>query len=194
MKSLVETILNLANRAQFASLVYTTKTKTDKTGKIVDGGEKSRFTVILGAKYGELLEKSLLACSLLNVVELAKDKAIDEAIMAKAREDVETSLRKSIAAHKLGTQNSDYTKKNQYIPLANGLNINETDNSLQLFGLIHSKVVLEPGVHKYVNSAIETIAKNAIRKSLPIGKFREFAIDPGQVQVAKLDGETLVLE
>jgi hypothetical protein len=72
------------------------------------------------------------------------------------------------------------------------LKVNTVDNSLQLFGLVQSKTVITPGVYKPVNSAAKTIAKNQIRKALPIGKFREFALDSGVIHGARVNGETLV--
>lgn len=199
---LIESIRSKAGKAQFASFCYTTKkTLSKKSGEVLKGGEKSRYVIILGANYGNLLDKSLLAAQLLTkediatiVVEHANDY-LDELtpeIMEAARQEVIQSFEKSIAAHKAGTQSDDYTKKGQYIPLGNGLNINSNDGTLQVFGLVQSKVVLENGVFKHVNSAIETIAKDAIKKSLPISKFREFALDAGNIHFVKLAGNVLI--
>jgi hypothetical protein len=103
-------------------------------------------------------------------------------------------LEKSIEANSNGEQSADYTKAGQYIPLGAGLNLNSQDNTLQLFGLIQSKVVLQPGEYKPVKSSPLTIAKNLIRKKLSIGKFREFALDVGNIHGARIDGETLILD
>jgi hypothetical protein len=197
MKELIQNLRACAGKAQFASLLYTTKTKQNKKGEVVDGGETSRFNLVLGAKYLNLLEKSLLAAQVMtsqDLIDLFGAGSSYLGIAEQSRLDVISSLEKSIAAHKAGTQNEDYTKKDQYAPLGGGLNLNENDCTLQLFGLVQSKVVIKPGVYKSVNSAPETIAKNLIRKSLPIGKFREFALDLGNVHLAKLQGNVLVIE
>ncbi len=167
MNNLIEKITSLAGRAQFISLTYKTKEKTNKNNVIVDGGEVSRFTCILGASYHNLVEKSLLAAQLMTLESLIDlSDTIDIETMKAARRAVILSLEKTIEAHKNGEQSADYTKKNLYIPLGNGINLNQNDHTLQLFVLIQSKKILKNGIHKQVNSAPETIAKNLITISL----------------------------
>jgi hypothetical protein len=100
------------------------------------------------------------------------------------------SLNKTLAAHARGEQNEDYTKKGQYISLGNGANLNTTDNTIQMFGLVKSKVVLIKGEDKLVNSSAITIARRKIEAMLPIGNFREFALDLAQVLQSKINGNT----
>lgn len=167
------------NRPQFASFTYTTKNKSYSTP------ETARYTLILGASYLNLLERSKL--------ELELSMSTIDPGLRKAADDVLASINKSIAAHKAGTQSDDYTKKGQYTQIEGGLNLN-TDNTLQMFGLLHSKVVLVPGVKNETKSSPHTIAKNTIRKTLPLSKFREFALDLGNIHTVRMDGQTLVLE
>jgi len=98
-----------------------------------------------------------------------------------------------------GTQ-TKYTKKDIYEDYKvdgktiQGIKVNKNDGSLKIFGLVTSKVQITPPVtpYKEVKSAPLTIEKNKITKTLPIGRFREFALD--NLAMAKLNGETLVLE
>ena len=172
MNNIVEILSNLTNTT-FASFTY--RSKTDNS--------LARYTVILGAKYSNLLEKSKL--------ELELSLANLDASLIPAANQVMLSINKSITAHAAGSQSDDYTKKGQYTSIGNGVNINNTDASIQVFGLIHSKVVLEEGIKKIVNSSPLTIAKNKVRKMLPISKFREFAFDLGNIQTVKVNGDTL---
>lgn len=196
MKELIKKIVEIVKQVQFVSFDYRTKIKCNAKGVQVDGGELSRYTMILGASYLRLLEQSLLALrlftnrELMAIAEKSKDLMVIHFIF-DARNAVIASLEKSIEAHKAGLQNPDYTKAGQYQQIAGGLNLNLNDNSLQLFGLVQSKVTLEKGMHKVVNSAPLTIAKNLIRKELPIGKFREFALDLDTVSGARINGSTL---
>jgi hypothetical protein len=103
------------------------------------------------------------------------------------------SFNKTLAAHARGEQNEDYTKRGQYIPIRNGLSINSNDWTVQLFGLEHSKVVLEQGFRPFVNSRPLTIAKKKLRKLLPVGRFKEFALDESQIQRVAISGNVLVL-
>jgi len=154
---------------RFASLTYTAK----------ESGETARHTVLLGFNYRTAVEKSLL--------ELEISFPSLSGIEAVAAEELIESFRKTLN----GTQDA-YTKADIYADTAvPGLKVNTNDNSLQLFGLVQSKVVLVPGVHKVVKSADKTIAKNKLRKSLPIGKFREYALDSGAIRTARVNGEVI---
>jgi len=174
--STVQEVIGL-NHPQFASFTYLSK--SDKS--------VSRYTVILGATYLNLLRKSITELEIL-MGEVTDKTTIEFQGMV----EVMKSLTKSVVAHENGEQNEDYTKKGQYTPVHNGLNINQTDNTLQLFGLLHSKVVLKKGEdRKPVKSRPLTIAKNAARRLLSISKFREFALDCSNVESARINGETL---
>ena len=154
---------------RFASLTYTAK----------ESGETARHTVLLGFSYRKAVENSLL--------ELEISRSGLSGIEAVAADELMESFRKTLA----GTQDG-YTKADIYADTAiSGLKVNKNDNSLQLFGLVQSKVILVPGFHKVVKSAEKTIAKNKLRKELPVGKFREYALDSGAIHAARVNGETL---
>ncbi len=174
--------------ARFASFTY----KTKKTGEV------SRYTVNLGGIYHNLVEKSRAELQIIMenlagqeylTTDLSQLSAINDQYLAAV--EVRNSLDKTLAAHARGEQNPDYTKKGMYAPVVNGLNINTNDNSLQMFGTVINKVVLEKGVHKKVKSAPMTILKGKIKKRLSMSKFREFALDMGNIREAKLNGETI---
>ena len=154
---------------RFASLTYTAK----------ESGEVARHTVLLGFNYKTSVEKSLL--------ELEIIRPSLTGIDAIAADELLESFRKTLN----GTQDG-YTKAETYADTAvKGLKVNTVDNSLQLFGLVQSKVVLTPGNFKVVKSAEKTIAKNKLRKELPVGKFREYALDNGAIHGARINGETI---
>lgn len=167
----------------FASLLY--QSKTD--------GSLARYTVNLGFKYINLLKKSKKELQ----DRIDKGEFTDDLEVLAANE-VMKSLDKSLEAHQKGQQNEDYTKKGQYTSIGNGLSIHENPDgqtSLQLFGLLHSKVVIEKGLpKKEVKSKPLTIMKNAIKQDLSISKFREFALDVGNINVIKVNGDTLICE
>lgn len=178
---LIQTIKN--SGVGFASLLY--RSKTDDS--------LARYTVNLGFKYQNLLEKSI------QELQQRKDSGEFTTDLEKqAADEVMTSLQKSLDAHKKGEQNEDYTKKGQYTPIGNGLSIHENPDgkvSLQLFGLLQSKKVIEQGKPKKpVNSKPITIMKNAIKQDLSISKFREFALDLGNIGCVKANGQELIIE
>jgi len=154
---------------KFASLTYTSK----------ESGEVARHNVLLGFNYRTSVEKSLL--------ELEIQRPSLTGIDAIAADELLTSFKKTLD----GTQDG-YTKGHVYADTAiKGLKVNTNDDSLQLFGLVQSKVVLVPGVHKIVKSAEKTIAKDKLRKALAVGKFREYALDNGAIHGARMNGETI---
>lgn len=169
---LANSVGRLTNGCRFMSLTYTSKKHQ----------ETARYTLLVGQSYHNLVEKSIAELLVKLPTLTGIDKEAGEAVLA--------SLQKTMVAHAAGQQNADYTKKDQYSHVSNGVNINLTDNSIQLFGTVVNKVVLVPGVYPVVNSRPLTIAKNKITKDLSIGKFREFALDAGVILGGKLNGET----
>ena len=154
---------------RFASLTYTSK----------ESGEVARHNVLLGFNYQTSVENSL--------IELEIMRPALTGIDAIAADELLTSFKKTLG----GTQDG-YTKGHVYADTAvKGLKVNTNDDSLQLFGLVQSKVIITPGVHKVVKSAEKTIAKNKLRKALPVGKFREYALDSGAIHGARMNGECI---
>lgn len=164
---------------QFASLTYLSK----------KANELARYTVNLGFSYHNAVVKSVTELEIL----IAENTATWTELQKQAAEEVMASLKKTLEAHANGEQNEDYTKKGQYIHIGNGLNLNTTDNTLQLFGLVNSKVVITEGEHKEVKSRPLTVEKNKIRRQLTVSKFREFALDNSQVGGVKVNGESIEL-
>jgi len=173
---------------QFASLTYKTKQYFDKHGFLTHGGELSRYSIILGSNYLNLLEKSLLELE----IQFNEGRFISD-FQVFAAEQVRESLNKSLAAHRIGRQNEDYTKKGMYRRIISGLNLNRNDLTFQLFGMKQSQVIIAPGKHKKTSSSPITLAKQNIINTLPIARFREFALDWDTVESAKIAGETIIL-
>jgi hypothetical protein len=175
----IQILKNLLNAgAGFASFTY--KSKGD--------GSVARYTLNLGFKYISLLEKSIQELKTkMDLNEFSGDELL-------AANEVMASLEKSLEAHRNGTQNEDYTRKGLMTPLGNGVSINH-DNSIQIFGLVQSKKIIQEGTpKKEVKSKPITILKNKIKKDLPISKFREFALDKDAMQVMRINGDTIEIQ
>ena len=162
----------MANGCRFISMNYRTK----------EAGELSRYVILVGFSYHNLVERS--------VKELEALLPTYTGDMLTAGNEVIASLQKALEAHKKCQQNEDYTKKGMYAPVRGGININLNDNSIQLFGMVISKTVIEPGTYKTVNSRPITILKKSISKELSVSKFREFALDKNVILSGKVNGET----
>ena len=180
-----ENVLNViravaANKGnKFASLVYRAKSS----------GELARHTILIGFSYHNSVVESLK-----QVKQMVFDAG---SIEAQAQAELIASYEKTLAAHEVGKQNADYTKKDVYEDvsldgeLVSGIRYNTTDGTFKLFGLSVGKTVLENGVFKEVKSRPLTIAKDKLTRQLPVGKFREYAIEETALAAAKMNGETL---
>lgn len=175
MEKEIHTLLDQLNaivgQARYISFTYTDKKH----------GETSRRVMIIGASYKRLVEDSLLALQL--------DRRSMTGIEAIAADEMIASFKATLD----GTQEG-YTKQGLYVKVANGVQLNLNDGTLELAGLEQSKVVLQEGVYKTVNSAPKTLAKAKLRKGLPIGRYKTLCLDTGQFKSAKLNGETIELE
>lgn len=160
---------------RFVGITYTSK----------GTGESARYTIRIGDNYISLLEKSLLE------LDLTKEQHIAQPIGEQAFAAVRASLVESIEKHKIGEQNSAYTKAGMYVFLCSGLKLSLNDGSLEVCGVQHAKKVLTPGVYKTVKSSPLTLAKDAIRSTLPVSKYRTLALDPGAIQGARIEGDSL---
>jgi len=186
MKHLTENIITEITKAvvaikgcRLASITYLSKS----------AGELARYTANFGFSYSQVVEKSKLELELLMADPVIQAAWNDD--YKAAANKILASLNKTLAAHANGEQNEDYTKKGQYIPIGNGVNLNTKDNTIQLFGLVLTKEVLVKGVYPFVNSSAVTIARRKIEKMLPLGNFREFALDESQVARMKINGDVI---
>jgi hypothetical protein len=102
---------------KFASFTYRTK-KTK---------ELARYTVNLGFSYLNAVQADILDLEIL-LGEITDKTSLEfEAATLHL-----ASLRETVATHAEGKQHSAYTKAGQYVSIGNGLNLNTTDNTLQL--------------------------------------------------------------
>ena len=63
-----------------------------------------------------------------------------------------------------------------------GVKLHKETNTLHLYGLVVYKRVLIPGNYKEVKSRPLTLAKNKLKKDLPVNKFRQFKLLSSQVE------------
>ncbi len=172
-----DAIVALLNRmgitgAKFVGVTYRAK----------ESGEVSRYTVLVGGDYGNLVRKSLAEARAVKPVDNVRG-SLDR----KAKAEVLRSLRNTLENAKRGEQNDSYTKRNRYASVGNGVSVFD-DGTFELRGIVVSRKVLEAGTHKVVKSRPLTIAKDAIRKQLSISKYRSLCLDAGAMQSLRCGG------
>lgn len=161
----IKSLLNAATErgASFVGVTYRAK----------ESGELSRYTVLVGVQYLNLVTKSLTEARAVTPTDNAKG-SLDR----KAKAQVLRSLRNTLENAKRGEQNDAYTKRGMYEQVAAGVNV-FSDGTFELKGIVVSRKVLEAGVHKTVKSRPLTIAKDAIRDQLSLAKWRTLCLDSG---------------
>lgn len=171
--ALVQSVKRMVKGCKFASFTYTSK----------GDGKVARYTLLVGQNYRELVNKS--------IVELTNLQAI-EGVDTSTFELAKMELLRSMTETKETGKNRAYTKAGMYAHLGNGLKLSLNDFTFEIGGTIVSYLEIAPPVtpKKPVNSAPKTIAKNLIRKLLPIGKFITLALDTGNLHSARMNGET----
>jgi len=154
--------------AKFASVTYTNKE-----------GETARHTILLGYNYGRVLKSSLKAVSKRRPVDALKQKALANVI---------ASLNKSIEANSKGTVSEDYTCKDVYETICNGIMVHKETGVFYIKGLSIAKVVLVKGVPTADTRRDLTKAQDEIKKSLPISKIRQYSLTAEQMELVRIGG------
>ena len=149
-------------------------------------GEEADHTICFHMSYQVALEKSLL---LVSTVQPSSE------IEAQAKAELIASYSKSLdrAIHDPVEVVADHYER---VIGANGspikgIKIHRESGDLHLFGLHLRKTVLVPGVHREVKSKPLTVAKDRLRKGLPVERFRQFIVKPGTYREIRVEGMTI---
>lgn len=200
------------NGVKFVGVTYRSK----------ESGELARHTLIVGASYTNTVRESidLLTARPHIGPDMQETKALADAVKAlptgsKERKAANARLaefQNSIGAERAaaaelclslfatldagtrGEQNPGYTKAGLYDTICEGIKVSRVDGSFELCGLSHSKKVIEPGVYPVVNSSAKTLAKKALEKTLPIGRYCTLAVDAGHMESVRIAGQAIDCE
>ena len=81
-----------------------------------------------------------------------------------------------------------------YLKLCPGLQILEHDGTLEIEGLVQSRVILNAGNYRERNSSELVKARNELRKLCRVGAWRTLCLDVGNLHTVKMNGTTLELD
>lgn len=138
--------------------------------------ELARYVVAVGINYHNLVAKSLE-----QVEQIAVEPGTVE---AQAKQELADSFRNTLTN---GT-NTAYTKAGLYEQVVEGINVSKADETFEVKGIVISRKVLEAGQHKVVKSKALTVAKDKIRKGLPVGKWLTLCLDMGHLESIRVGG------
>jgi len=162
--------------------------ESTSTGEIANHLINVNISVENAKKNDLLLLETCNENDLLNISETSKI-ALD--ICKTALSEMQTSLIKNISADKSEHTAQSQAQTDAYIHLTPAIKLHKETMQVHIFGQAMKKTVLVKGVHKTVNSAPKTLAKNAIKKYLDLrtDKFRNFLV--GNLDEIKINGETI---
>ena len=157
--------------------------------RAASSGELADHSIVFHMSYGSALERSI---ALLSEVVPADD------LEAQAKAELLTSYGKSldkVRTEPLEVVGDHYDRvigaDGEHIK---GIKIHKESGALHLFGLAHRKVVREKGTYKEVKSKPLTIAKDKLRKGLPVERFRQFIIAPGSFEEMRVENLSVLPE
>ena len=150
-----EAIAKLSTGAGFASFTYRSKGRN----------ELARWTVNIGQKYENILTKSI--DGLEARMQLGEYSGID---LDAAIEQL-ASWKLSLEKHRQNESHPDYTQKDTWEHIAQGISRHKENGSIRIAALLQSYVVLEKGDDKEEPKSAMAKAKHNIRAQFPIGKW-----------------------
>ncbi len=164
----IASLADLKNSATFLTLSqYTNEAK-----------EVADYSIIFNISYKNALKRSINALTKIETTsplqELAKQQLIKSYL--NSLEDVDNV-------------GPGYDKvKNTYGEYIKGLKRHVESDILYLFGFINFKRVIVPGSYKTRVRQDLTIAKDELRKNLPVSRFRQFILSPNTLKYITVRG------
>tara|TARA_R110000803_G_scaffold19482_3_gene50941 strand:+ start:155 stop:679 length:525 start_codon:yes stop_codon:yes gene_type:complete len=145
-------------------------------------GELSNQTILVGATYETAKAADIETAKAFDLS--AHKSQFTEADLIVAKESIIASLEKPSKAHSEG-------QKAAYKHIAPGLKVHTETDEVYVTGFAISKVVLEKGTYKTVNSSTKTLAKKELTKAMNLksSKFRNFKL--GNSKSLQMQGVSL---
>ncbi len=176
-KSFVAALANLRPNSTFLSIV----------GYRNEHGELSDQNIVFHMSYNAALRSSIVALSSMSLIDPLDIRARNELVLS-----FKNSLEK-IAYTPIEELDDGYTRfYDENAAHIKGIKLHNTSNTLHIYGLVVSKTIREPGNYKHVNSSLNTIHKNKLRRRTPVGNFRQYRITPEQVEWIKVENLKLL--
>lgn len=188
IKNLVENmILSTTDKSQFTGLEYTNAK-----------GETAQYVININVSYTNAVKKDIAALQNITNLQIEEIKSKNELFTI-------TMIEKNVAAllesfinnqNKETASNQSIAQQTAYINLTPCLKYNFETGLLYLHGAKEYKKILVPIEYKPVNSRIDTLCKNTIKKVLNFSteKYRMFTITPDQLKRVKMNGTEWVIE
>jgi hypothetical protein len=158
--------------------------ESSKSGEIAD--HTINVNVDIGkAKRDDLQTLKTFSKEQLN--EISQKVGVSKEIAEKALSELIVSSEKNLKRETATNQSKGQT--DNYVHLGKGLKLHKDTFELYVTGFSNQKKVLIEGTYPTVNSNSKTLVKNAIKKTLKMGKFRNFNL--GSAEQLNVSGDTI---
>lgn len=152
-----------------------------------ESSEIADYSLVFHISYENALKKSLL---ILNSTDTSSD--LESVAKQELIEGYQKSLDKieSTSIEDIGDAYTRfYDQDGNHIK---GVKLHIETDVLHLYGLVAQKRILMPGIYPTKNKRPLTLAKDKLRKLLPVNKFRQFMITPERVNHISVQGLQLL--
>lgn len=170
-ETFVDELAKLRPSATFLSLV----------GYCNEHNEVANYNIVFHIDYNSALEKSI------NFLKEYKTSS-------KLEEKVRKELIKSYSASLKKNKKSNPDNNNSYQEVLDnegnvikGIKLHVPTSTYHLYGFLNSKHVVKEGSYPVRNKLELTIAKDKLRKLVPVSKFRQFRINPKQLEKVNVE-------
>jgi len=145
-------------------------------------GEVSNVIVDTEASYMKLVEASVAFMRHITTEEIVEQTGVDPETVEKARGEMISSFKNTLEK---GAGNNDaynHSAKNRvdgiptYQELSHGVKLHLESGNIQVQGIVITKTTLVEGVYPASKKRDKTIAKDAFRDQLPVGKWRQYTL------------------
>lgn len=188
IKQLVENmILTVSNGSKFTGLTYTNSK-----------GETAEYVININVSYTNAVNKDIEKLQNITPEQIEKIMNNNKLFnLEMVKKNIQTLLDSFLNnQNKETASNQSIAQQTAYINLTPCLKYNFETGLLYLHGAKEYKKILVPIEYKPVNSRIDTLCKNTIKKVLNFSteKYRMFTITPDQLKRVKMNGTEWVLE
>jgi phage-related protein len=138
--------------------------------------EVADYSIVFHISYRSALERS---------IEKLEKMKLTEPLQKQAQQELLTSFRASLEKMEDVHEDLDEAYERYMDEKGNtvkGVKRHKDTNTLHLYGSVVHKRVILPGEYQKKNQKALTVAKDKLRRTLPVGAFRQFKIEPGQVE------------
>lgn len=149
--------------------------------------EIADYNIIFHVSYKNALKRSLSILNALDVSEpiqiVAKQELIDSYTASLFKVESTPIEEVDDAYTRFFDEDGNYIK---------GIKCHTETNVIHLYGFVNAKRVIMPGSYPIRNKKTLTVAKDHLRKMLPVEKFRQFILTPNHVDSISVQGMHLL--